>query len=615
MSNKYYRLDIQGLRAIAVLSVVFFHIDPNRITGGFIGVDVFFVISGYLIMGHIWRDLKNNTFSLVNFYSKRIRRLFPALVAVLVISSFLAFFTLLPGEFEKYAQSLISSLLYVSNFWFYSKSGYFDSELQSSLLLHTWSLSIEEQFYIIFPILLLIVYKYFRDKVILFLTVVSLISFSYSEFLVNINESLAFYATPSRFWQFIIGGLLSISSVCPPHSKLKREVLSATSLFILLFCIFYFSSSTIFPGLNALLPTIATATIIYSGSSNDFFYKILSNPIANFFGNISYSLYLWHWPIIIFYKLNISPELHGKDKVIVLLTSIFLGYVSYKYIESLTRGIKIEKRSLNPILLTVAVTILMCFTIFLYPKIHRQGFTKEQIDYEAYLNYDISRFRKGKCFLASQSNDFTIYDKNLCINAKKGKYNILLIGDSHAAHWYSALNARLNKNETLTQVNASGCKPTIQYIGKKMCTDLMKWAYTELIQKHKFNKIILSARWTKEDAPSLEKTIILLQNKIQDITVLGPIIEYNQALPRLLAKSTSKEDVLKHAEFARIEINDVAISEAVKSSSKAKYLSILNGMCSSSHMCITSIDSRPVQFDYGHLTHSGAEYVLSKMSI
>lgn len=607
-----FREDIQGLRALAVLSVVIYHISPFHLPGGFVGVDIFFVISGYLIIGQIYQNLIHNSFDFRNFYVKRFQRLFPTFFVTTLVTTIFSLFFFLPGEFHNYSRSLISAFLYISNFYFYAKSGYFDTELQNSPLLHTWSLSVEEQFYAIIPGLLLLSYRFLKDRALLMLALIGVISFVLCFYLSQININLAFFSSFTRFWQFIIGGLVAIFIGQNFRQGKASELLSVFSLLVLVSC-FFFMSHDDFPGLKAIIPTFATATLLAFSKSSQFTYKLLTISPAKFFGDISYSLYLWHWPVIVFYSLYFEADLTATHKISILLISIFLAIISYHYIENYFRNR--SKDQINIFLKVSALSILMCATTFSMSLINTNRFTKQQQEYEEFMqSFNDDYFRKGECFLTTQHPDISFFKIDTCITAEKGKENIVLIGDSHAAHWYSAMNELIGKNQTLSQITASGCKPLLNTQGEKWCTDLMMLAFEDVLIKGNVDTVILSARWKKKHLDLLLRTIEELQAKKIEVVVLGPIIEYSQPLPRLLALSDDVLDVNSSSKYDKISEIDAEFKSAV-SSKLVKYFSILETACPHNDSCITLVDGKPLQFDYGHLTENGARLLLSRTAL
>lgn len=629
-NNPAYRWDIQGLRAIAVLAVVVFHINPKLLPGGYLGVDVFFVISGYLIIGFICRDLQQGNFSLVEFYQRRVKRLFPAFFVMALLTSCAAYFLLLPEETVDYAESLLSSLLYASNFYFYSQSGYFSSALAFSPLLHTWSLAVEEQFYLVFPLLLIITFSKKNNKTVLILFLLALLSLLLSETLVYTDKSLAFFASPSRFWQFIIGGLLAIHprlvSISKSLTANRAELLTLTGLAAVVFCLFSYNKQTLFPGINALLPTIATALVIFSAQSSHYSYKLLSCAVAKFFGKISYSLYLWHWPIIIFYQLSIKSKPNYSEQMLILLCSVLLGFLSWFFIERSVKFINVtdkvtvkfpsifNNKPISAIGLSLISSLLLVIIALYFLTGIPHRYTKQQLEYSAYINYDRKDYyRQGSCFLTTDFNDFKLFDKSLCVSFDSQKHNTLLIGDSHAAQWYSALAASKADDETITQVTSSGCKPTIAYKGAKRCTKLMRWAFEQLVKENEFDRIIIAARWLDSDLASLISTIDMLSAYTDDIKVFGNIIEYDISLPRLLASKQSLAEINQYRNYSLIKKRDQLFADKL-SENEAQFISVFNAICPQENVCKQlTVDGNPIQYDYGHLTHEGAIELIAEI--
>lgn len=612
-----FRQDIQGLRAIAVLAVVVFHINPWALGGGFIGVDMFFVISGYLITGIIWRDLSNGSFSLTDFYVRRVRRLFPALFAMAGTCILLAYLIFLPEEIISFGKSLIASIFYVSNFFFYSQTDYFASDLELSPLLHTWSLSVEEQFYLFFPLLLLFVYRKFAAKVIAILVALAVLSLVVSQALLSIDMSLAFFSSPTRFFQFLAGSIIAIA---PNYSGAKplKECLNVVGLVIIFGCLFVIDSKTPFPGVNALYPTIATAMIIFAGQTRGLLTsRLLSVWPAQFFGKISYSMYLWHWPLIVFYKIQYTAAPDKFEKIGLLVASIVLGYLSWRFIESTMRYKAGRTTQLRPIYTSLAFSVLISAFGFYFAVSDglKFRFSEQQLFLSHYIDYEPEDSREGTCFLSTRYARFDYFKKDVCVKFDATKPNYLLIGDSHAAHFYGALRSELG-NVNLTQVTSSGCRPTIDFSGSDYCTSLMRWAYAELISKHHFDAIIVSGRWASSDLSSLKETVDMLSKYSEKLFILGPIVTYDQALPRLLARSfpnVSDSDLLiKATNYESIKKIDSSFKKMTFSPS-AHYVSILDAICPSGNCIKVTPQGIPMQWDYGHLTYEGSREVIARL--
>tara|TARA_R110000765_G_scaffold413450_1_gene513520 strand:- start:4302 stop:6209 length:1908 start_codon:yes stop_codon:yes gene_type:complete len=618
MLKKNYRWDIQGLRALAVLAVVIFHIAPHKLPGGYLGVDIFFVISGYLIIGFICRDLRAEKFSLSDFYIKRIRRLLPALLAMVIATMIAAYCNLIPEEMAMFAKSVIATMLYVSNMFFYTQSDYFSADLKLAPLLHTWSLSVEEQFYILFPILLMAIIKFRPKSLQLTLSIIAVLSFILSEYLVRTDPSLAFFISPTRFWQFIVGGLLALNLHKMVLCKTMSNIIGFSGMTTLIICLFLYDEATLFPGVNAIVPSVATLCVIWAGSVTNVFSGLMAIPINRFFGNISYSLYLWHWPVIVFYKLNMNHEYPiVVHELTMLLVSILLGYLSWRFIElsfSTKRSTKSKSKTfVNSFALSSALILLMVFSLNGLPN----RFNEQQLYYSSFMDYDRSGFRTGTCFLTAAYADISLYNKNECDTFDEGKTNILLIGDSHAAHWNSALTEMLKEEQTLTQVTSSGCRPVMPFKGGNYCIALMTFGMNELLKSHRFNRIILSARWWESDLAKLPATVEHLKQYTDEVVVIGRTIEYYHYLPRVLATNDiSKLKNNKQNKYSDLKNLDDDFKRVAKLND-IHYVSLIDALCTDSKSVCQSVtaNSVPIAFDYGHFTHEGALEVGIKLNL
>lgn len=611
-----YRWDIQGLRAIAVLSVVIFHINSSLLPGGYIGVDIFFVISGYLILGFIWRDLKNKNFSLLNFYTKRVYRLFPALFVTVFFSSIVAYFILLPNESEIYLKSMVSTLFYFSNFYFYTEANYFNDAMEYYPLLHTWSLSVEEQFYMVFPLILMFIYRKKMKYVFSILLLLGILSLILSQWYVNEDVSFAFFSSPTRFFQFIAGGLIAIYLQGHKVAKRGSDIAVIVGLGIIFYTLYFYSEKTLFPGLNALLPTFGAGLVMYFGSNAEYMKLFLENRVISLIGNASYSIYLWHWPLLVFYKLKYSPNLSSKEQFGLLFVSIFLGILSWYFIENRFRKGKLSSLTLKPILKVFGLSSLFVFLniiVFTY-------FPSKTLRYQQkaaqYLKFNTDEFRAGKCFLTSKYNDVKFYDRDLCVTYKEGKKNYLLFGDSHAAHYYSALAQMIKDNETLTQVTASGCMPLVSSKGARRCTGLNTWAYGSFLKGKHFNRIVLSANWRIVRKDNFQNSLKILLKHTDKLIVLGPSLEYTQSLPRLLINIKENEDSSQIYKTASAYKNLLLFDKAIQNYANidgVNYISILNIECTKDGCQSITKDGTPMNFDNGHLTHEGAQYILNQI--
>ncbi|MFL0810272.1 MAG: acyltransferase [Agarilytica sp.] len=330
-----YRPDIDGLRSIAVLFVIFFHFGFSSLSGGYVGVDVFFVLSGYLIGSILFKHLNEENFSFSYFYFRRIRRLFPVYVVVMLLTTVFAYLWMLPKDFREFGQSLFASTLYASNILFYMEAGYFDTVSHIKPLLHTWSLSVEEQFYLLFPALAWLTYKISRKFVVATFIGLTIISFVLAVYYIDIDNSAVFYLYPFRAWEMFIGTILALKCIPTVSGPKTNNALSLSGLAMILYAGFFFDDSTKFPGVSALLPCLGTALIIYTGNNQlNWIHRALSNIVPVFIGKLSYSLYLWHWPVYVLYTYNVTYAIGLLDGIIMFTLVFLLSYLSWKFVEA-----------------------------------------------------------------------------------------------------------------------------------------------------------------------------------------------------------------------------------------------------------------------------------------
>lgn len=331
-----YRKEIDGLRALAVISVILYHAGFKAFSGGFVGVDIFFVISGYLIARIIFLELESKKFSIFTFYERRTRRILPALFVVMLACLPFAWFWLLPKDMKEFSQSLVAINFWSSNFLFLQQIGYFEPAAELKPLLHTWSLALEEQYYLFFSIFALFTWKYGKKCIITLLVLIYLISIIFAQWGSITHPMSAFYLLPSRIWEFINGVLVALylsHKTSFPPSKFASETGSILGLIILIYSIFLFDKTTPSPSFYTLLPTTGAALIITFSNNNTFIGKILGSKIPSKIGLISYSAYLWHQPIFAFvnHRGILEP---GQIIYYALITLTFtLAFFSWRFIE------------------------------------------------------------------------------------------------------------------------------------------------------------------------------------------------------------------------------------------------------------------------------------------
>ncbi|WP_417380254.1 acyltransferase family protein [Gimesia sp.] len=359
MMKSNYRPEIDGLRALAVIAVLLFHLGLG-FPGGFIGVDVFFVISGFLITGIIRRGLQDGTFSLMNFWERRIRRIFPAMFVVLTSTLTVGYWLLLPDELKDLGKSAIAQCLLLANVYFWQDTGYFAGPAELKPLLHTWSLAVEEQFYLLFPFLLVLTKRLSNKRLFWLLALFSFISLIYSIYGTLYEPDAAFYLLPMRAWELLVGCMLAVLPLQCEAAPRRDNMIAATGFLAILLPIFFYSSETLFPGLAAILPVLGTAAFIFATDKSPatFSGKMLSQRAVVFVGLISYSLYLWHWPVIVYVR-TYWGYLGWSQIVIALVCSFSLSVLTWKMVETPFRRKSSPKRQSR-----VFSTVTVLFTLF-----------------------------------------------------------------------------------------------------------------------------------------------------------------------------------------------------------------------------------------------------------
>src|SRR5687767_11476762 len=324
-SSPAYRPDIDGLRAVAVLAVLAFHAFPHAAPGGFAGVDVFFVISGFLISGIILEDLQRGRFSLADFYWRRVRRLFPALILVLLACLALGWLVLLPDEFSRLGKHVAAGAGFIANLAFWREAGYFDWSAELKPLLHLWSLGVEEQYYLVWPLLLL----FFRRWTLGLIVGIGVLSFALNLYMTAKYPSAAFYLPMTRFWELLVGSFLAWKTTEGRFGNLK----SACGAMLVIAGLVLLNGERAFPGWWALLPVLGTALLISAGPTAWVNRTILAHPAAVYVGLISYPLYLWHWPLLSFARVVEQGEPGALTKTVLLMASFVLAWATYQFVE------------------------------------------------------------------------------------------------------------------------------------------------------------------------------------------------------------------------------------------------------------------------------------------
>jgi peptidoglycan/LPS O-acetylase OafA/YrhL len=610
-----YRTDIDGLRAVAVLPVVLYHFGVPGFPGGFIGVDIFFVISGYLICGLIQADIARGRFSIADFYERRILRILPALVVMLCVAAALAFVFFLPEEMKGFLKSLISAAASVSNMYFAQTAGYFDAEATVKPLLHTWSLGVEEQFYIFAPLLLLLIHHYFPQRLKALFIAIAALSFLFELLLYFRNPTFAFYLMPARAWELALGGLLSVGAIRGPAESRHKQIAGYAGLALVAVCIFLCTPATPLPLITAGAAIGATLIIASSETGLSPAGRFLSSRPLVFVGLISYSLYLWHWPFMVFQRtdLFLLENVPAAVATMALLAlSVLAGWLSWKYVETpfrLARTRWPRMRVFAGAGMTLAAVIALSVGGLVLHGVPGR-FAGRVVRIGSYLAYDEApAFRTGRCFIDTNRQQF---DAENCLKMDAHKPNYLLLGDSHAAHLWLGLSQALPA-VNLLQANASVCRPVILPAGlldNGFCPRMRHLIFDDFLVRHRPDRVILSATWKAEDVAPLLHTLDVLKARGIAVTVLGPIVEYEQPLPRILADEirygmprlpARLQDPLIPPLDGRM--HDLVTAKGVT------YVSVYQALCGSGSCQTFAPDDVPLQFDTGHLTAQGSRLV------
>ena len=623
-----YRPDIDGLRAVAVLLVLAYHLGISklhglpRFQGGFIGVDVFFVISGFLISSVILAQISASQFSLFSFYERRIRRIFPALFVMMFVTSLLAYKYFLPTELEDFGKSLLAATFSVSNIYFWKQSGYFDAPAAMKPLLHTWSLAVEEQFYIFFPLLLVLVRRLFPSKLRLAVVVIALLSFAVSAVGAFKAPDSTFYLAPTRAWELLLGTILSLKMFPEISGQTRRNIAAAAGLILIFAAGSLFTVATPFPGIAALAPCLGAALIIAAGQSGTSLVgRALSLRPVVFVGLISYSLYLWHWPLIVFQgigSLLVTGVSGGIEKIVVILASFAAAIVSWKFVEVpfRTGRLKLTGASVFKAALASALVIGAIGSGMIVFHGLPSRFPADAVRVASYLDYSSTgEFRTGTCFISSEYT-FEDFNPSTCLHEDSVKKNYLLLGDSHAAHLWFGLSKTLD-GVNVMQATASGCEPTLEQTdtNSDRCRRLMNYIYGEFLPTHHVDALLIAGRWSRDDIPRLSSTIAWAKKRNLNVILFGPMVQYDSALPRLLATSIrdNAPSMPYHHRIAEYERLDRDMSNLAENDWKIRYISLFKTLCGPASCVEYAENGVPLESDYGHLTRDGSLLVAQRL--
>lgn len=619
-----YRREIDGLRAVAVLPVILFHAGFHTFSGGFVGVDVFFVISGYLITSIIISEKQAGTFTIAKFYERRARRILPALFVVMLVCLPFSWLWLLPPDMKSFCQSLVAVSFFSSNILFWQRSGYFENSAEFNPLLHTWSLAVEEQYYLFFPLFMMLTWHLGKRWMLLILAFVGVGSLVLAQWGSTANPSAAFYLLPTRGWELLIGAFVAFyfsSEVRPPLSRSFCEVGSSVGLLLLIYAIFSFDKRTPFPSFYTLVPTVGTALIILCATPQTAIGRLLGNRLFVGLGLISYSAYLWHQPLFAFAKHR-SFDPPGKLLLGTLaMVSVILAYFSWKYVEKIFRSRARFNR--DQVFIFGAVGSAF-FVVLGLAGNFQNGFeprlSGEQLSIlklEKYSSKDA--YRLGSCFLDDKQSYLSFKEECRVEGHDNG---VMIWGDSHAA----ALSYGLRKTikETI-QYTAGGCPPLIGVVVSWLahCKGINDYVLAE-VQRLKPRQVYLLANWSSynelDPVANIRKTIESIKSVSSEtvITIVGPVPQWWPSMPKFLIKNNVNlvDDLyLNSNTLDELYSLDESLSSVARDTN-VQFFSALNSFCENRKCLATIMYNKELSltaWDYGHLTEAGSLFLARKL--
>ncbi|MDR3694493.1 acyltransferase family protein [Mucilaginibacter sp.] len=599
-----FRYDINALRSVAVISVLLFHLKVPYCSGGFIGVDVFFVISGYLMTRIIFDGIEKNEFSILNFWNKRIKRIVPALLFLTLVITIVGYFFYLPNEYNINEKNATSSLLFYSNISYWKNVGYFEPASENNIFLHTWSLSVEWQFYIIYPIIIWSLFKLLKKKqyVVTLIAVSTFLLCGLAIFWTYKSATASFYLLPTRIWELMAGGLALVV-------EKKFVVQNKWALICCYAAIFlstvFLNDSVLWPGEYTLIPVIATCGIIVLKQSSN---AILQNSAVQLTGRISYSLYLWHWPLIVFARY-MGFQFNAITVIGIIALSFLIAYLSYTFIES------IKLKTSIPIILILAVLALSTNMLSNFNPNFKAKIL-DMADYKKKHNREIKeQFSTDCCFVVNNGSDeFNKFKRRDCLKIDSTQKNILLLGDSHAASLSASLREQFAAHHiNLLQATASSAFPFLKKNGtSEFHHQLYQYIFYEFLTKNKghIDGVILGGSWYQ--VPQLDVVEPLLQVTRYLKTLGIPVIIIGQTniyaipFPSIIAKgmesNTDLTDIYSNKQAA-------VYNDFLKQKLKPYYIDVYYNKQTPA----VSSNFDPYEFDRNHLSKYGADLAVKKI--
>ncbi|MEZ5998483.1 MAG: acyltransferase family protein [Hyphomonas sp.] len=624
---RQYRADLDGMRAVAVLSVLAYHIDHELAPGGFVGVDVFFVLSGFFISQLLLKDLAGSDYSIMKFYDRRIRRLLPALFSMLAATSVAAVFILMPSELVRYGRSVIGAVFSISNIVFWQRSGYFAPDADTFPLLHTWSLSVEEQFYLAYPMFLWGMWKLWPRRIRLALTIVFALSFTLSVWASYAKPSAAFYLAPSRAWELAGGALLAIGVFGAPQRGQTRQVAYGAGLGIVALSIFVLNDTLAFPGYAALLPCLGTMLIIWAGLNSEptalargsGFAAALSWKPVVWTGLISYSLYLWHWPVLVMAEQFTLANLSLLDKIALVPVMFGLAWLSWRFVERPFRRAEFVWPTL-PKRFTYSAAAAALIAAFGAGSVITHG-------YPGRLPPQVVRLDRARADFSPIRQNCHAFSfdparpRAWCRFGPEEGRPVYLYADSHGAELGYALSQRAPElGLSLALITSSACPPVVGYDDRQNLNCALNNENTRKRLAHaRPGTVILTAHYFRfaYEIPDFwvgyQATVEALQSAGHKVVILGPLPETPAGpIPQVLARvARLGQDPASYA----FPVDDGKLEEiagnlkSLATRTGAEYVPLMDYVCGSREECFAMHDGEPIYFDTHHMSVAMADAV------
>nr|MBA4771137.1 acyltransferase [Sphingobium sp.] len=609
-----YRRDIDGLRALAILPVLLFHAHVPGFSGGYVGVDIFFVISGFLITGIIAREVDEGRFSLLRFYERRFRRIVPALSVMMLAVLAAAAWLYLPGDLEGVPRSALAATLFASNLWFFTDTGYFAGGADVKPLLHTWSLAVEEQYYIGFPILLILIARFaprWRGAILVAATVAS---FALAAAMQRDTSGFTFYLPPARAWELLAGALLALGIVPSVSRRWVREMLALAGLVAIAATVLLYDKDSPFPGLGALPPVLGAAALIHCtpGTRTG---RLLTLPPLVATGLLSYSLYLWHWPLIVFTEYATDLPLSGTSRWIVIGASFACAYLSWRFVERPFRDSRqVTAKAIFAISGASAASLcglsLALMAAGGWPTRFSAAVLAQMTGKE-----DFSPARR-------QCHDSFMRGAKPCVLGAAVPPDALLWGDSHGVELAYALSLRArNQGRALIERTTSSCPPVLDYEARDpRCAQANRAAFAAIQADPAIRTVYLSAFWANGDfdAPAfvekLDRTVRLLCAAGKKVTIIGPVPPQPFDVPRRLANLAQNGRLSEASGVSRAFVDArTRHLRALFDRFRREGVDIIDPIAAlcDARTCAIQRGGKPLYFDSHHLSVSGANAVVA----